>query len=192
MDVGTRGMSNGHETPEQRFTRLYRETRGDVLAYLVRRSRTGEDATDALAETYAAAWQKLHKLPEGEGARLWLFGAARNELRMAERRTQTASHLAIELASRLRLSDGEPTHTDDNTAPISAALGKLSRIDYEIVTLTAWEGLTPREIAAVLGLSPNVVRIRLYRARSQVRGSLQDDNQLLTVRPGSLARAKAN
>jgi RNA polymerase sigma-70 factor, ECF subfamily len=184
-------MSNGHETPEQRFTRLYQETRGDMLAYLVRRSRTVEDATDALAETYAAAWQKLHKLPEGQGARLWLFGAARNELRMAERRTQTANHLATDLADRLRLSDGEPTHTDDNTAPINAALGKLSRIDYEIITLTAWEVLTPREIAAVLGLSPNVVRIRLHRARSQVRGSLQDNNQHLTVRPESLARTKA-
>ena len=162
-----------------------------MLAYLVRRSRTVEDATDALAETYAAAWQKLHKLPEGRGARLWLFGTARNELRMAERRTQTANHLAIELAGRLRLSDNEPTHTDDNTARINTALGKLSRIDYEIVTLTAWEGLTPREIAAVLGLSPNVVRIRLHRARSQVRGSLQDDNQHLAVRPESLARTKA-
>ena len=62
-------MSNSHETPEQRFTRLYQETRGDVLAYLVRRSSTVEDATDALAETYAAAWQKLDKLPVGEGAR---------------------------------------------------------------------------------------------------------------------------
>jgi DNA-directed RNA polymerase specialized sigma24 family protein len=76
-------MSNGHQAPDQRFTRLYQETRGDVLAYLVRRSRTVEDATDALAETYAAAWRKLDKLPEGNAARLWLFGAARNELRMA-------------------------------------------------------------------------------------------------------------
>jgi RNA polymerase sigma-70 factor, ECF subfamily len=184
-------MSNGPETPEQRFTRLYQETRGDVLAYLVRRSRTVEDATDALAETYAAAWQKLHKLPDGEGARLWLFGAARNELRMAERRTQTANHLTTEIADRLRLSDGEPTHSDDDTTPISAALRKLSRIDYEIVTLTAWEGLTPREIAAVLSLSPNIVRIRLHRARRQVRGSLQDDNHRLTAGPESLARTKA-
>jgi RNA polymerase sigma factor (sigma-70 family) len=184
-------MSNGPETPEQRFTRLYQETRGDVLADLVRRSRTVEDATDALAETYAAAWQKLDKLPEGDGARLWLFGAARNELRMAERRTQTANHLTTELADRLRLNDGEAPDTDDNTTTLKEALSKLSRIDSEIVTLTAWEGLAPREIAAVLGLSANVVRIRLHRARSQVRGSLQDDKQRLHVRPESLAPTKA-
>lgn len=145
----------------------------------------------SLAETYAAAWQKLHQLPDGEGPRLWLFGAARNELRMAERRTQTANHLTTEIADRLRLSNGEPTHSDDDTTPISVALRKLSRIDYEIVTLTAWEGLTPREIAAVLGLSSNVVRIRLHRARRQVRGLLQDDNHCVTAGPESLARTKA-
>lgn len=180
-------MSNGHETPERRFTRLYQETRADVLAYLVRRSRTVEDATDALAETYAAAWQKLDKLPSGNGARLWLFGAARNELRMAERRTQTANHLTVELADRLRLSDDEPAH-EENALPINAALGQLSRIDYEIVTLTAWEGLAPREIAAVLNLSANVTRIRLYRARTLLRRLLQGPEPGVDVRAEPLAR----
>ncbi len=68
-------------TPEQRFDQLYRETSDDVLGYLLRRVADGEeDAADALAETYAAAWRKLDTLPEGDRARLWLFGAARNEV----------------------------------------------------------------------------------------------------------------
>lgn len=180
-------MSSGQETPEQRFTRLYQETREDVLAYLVRRSRTVEDATDALAETYTAAWKKLERLPEGDRARLWLFGAARNELRMAERRTRATNHLAVELAERLGLAGDTPIDTDDSN-PISVALGTLSRIDYEIVTLTAWEGLAPREIGAVLGLSANVVRIRLHRARSSLRGLLQDTQESPDIAAESVAR----
>jgi DNA-directed RNA polymerase specialized sigma24 family protein len=38
--------------------------------------------------------------------------------------------------------------------------------------LTAWEGLTPREIAAVTGTPANVVRVRLVHARSKLRGRL--------------------
>jgi RNA polymerase sigma-70 factor (ECF subfamily) len=184
-------MRGQNETPEQRFTRLYQETRGDVLAYLARRSRTLEDATDALAETYAAAWRKLDELPHGDRARLWLFGAARNELRMAERRARAGNQLAIELASQLRLADGETPRTPEGSTAINEALGKLSRIDYEIVTLTAWEGLAPREIAAVLGLSANVVRIRLHRARSDLRGSLQQDRPELGLPVEPLARGTA-
>jgi RNA polymerase sigma-70 factor, ECF subfamily len=79
-------MHNGQESAEKQFTHLYRQTRQDVLAYLIRRSPSLDDATDALAETYAAAWRKQDKVPEGPQARLWLFGVARNELRMNARR----------------------------------------------------------------------------------------------------------
>lgn len=167
-------MHNRQESDEQRFTELYRETRYDVLAYLVRRSRSTEDATDALGETYAAAWRKRDKVPDGAQARLWLFGAARNELRISARQARAEDDLTKELAKQLRVADPEPPQSTDDTKLIDRALEMLSAIDYEIVTLTAWEGLAPREIASVLSLSPNVVRIRLHRARSNLRESLQD------------------
>jgi RNA polymerase sigma factor (sigma-70 family) len=75
---------------------------------------------------------------------------------------------------QLRVIGPEPAQTTDEAGLIDQALATLSAIDYEIVTLTAWEGFAPREIAAVLGLSPNVVRIRLHRARSHLRAHLQD------------------
>jgi RNA polymerase sigma-70 factor (ECF subfamily) len=166
-------MRNQQESDEQRFTQLYRETRHDVLAYLVRRSRTTEDATDALAETYLVAWQKRDKVPDGEQARLWLFAVARNKLRVSARQARAEDQLTKELAKQLRTADPKPSQAMDDSEIIDRALGTLSAIDYEIVTLTAWEGLAPREIASVLGLSPNVVRIRLHRARSNLRESLQ-------------------
>lgn len=167
-------MRDLQESAEQRFTQLYRETRQDVLAYLIRRSSSLEDATEALAETYAAAWRKHDQIPEGPQARLWLFGVARNELRASARQARSEDKLTRELATQLRVAGHEQAHTTDETGPIDRALATLSAIDYEIVTLTAWEGLAPREIAAVLGLSPNAVRIRLHRARSHLRASLQD------------------
>lgn len=166
-------MPNRQESAEQRFTQLYHETRHDVLAYLVRRSRTTEDATDALAETYVVAWRRRDKVPDGEQARLWLFAVARNRLRVSARQARAEDDLTKELAKQLRIADPEPPQTTDDPELVDRALATLSAIDYEIVTLTAWEGLAPREIASVLGLSPNVVRIRLHRARSNLRESLQ-------------------
>lgn len=44
-----------------------------------------------------------------------------------------------------------------------------------MLTLTCWEGLEPREAAAVLQVSPTVVRTRLSRARARMRNLVGDD-----------------
>ncbi len=45
--------------------------------------------------------------------------------------------------------------------------------DAELLRLSAWEQLTPAEIAAVLDLTPNAVSIRLHRARASLRDRLR-------------------
>jgi RNA polymerase sigma-70 factor (ECF subfamily) len=41
--------------------------------------------------------------------------------------------------------------------------------------MTAWEGLTPRQIATVMGTSANVVRVRLHRARARLKQQLEPE-----------------
>jgi RNA polymerase sigma-70 factor (ECF subfamily) len=172
------GVATKHETREQRFSVLYRETRDEIMAYLVRRARGMEDAADALSETYTAAWRKLDSLPEGDQARLWLFGAARNELRMAARKERADDELIAQLAGELQATHGEPFRVADAEASLWQAISGLSSLDREILTLTAWEQLTPREIGAVMGMSANVVRVRLHRARRGLRTRLEREGQL--------------
>jgi RNA polymerase sigma-70 factor, ECF subfamily len=154
------------------FNDLYLSTRKDVLSYLIRRARTLEDAADALAETYAAAWAKLDKLPKGEEARLWLFGAARIELLRSADRSRLSDSIITSLADEIRSTLGNHYPAIGIDAELKAAMSFLSVQDQEIITLTAWEELTPREIAIVSGLSANVVRVRLYRARRRLQSLL--------------------
>jgi RNA polymerase sigma-70 factor (ECF subfamily) len=51
----------GHNREE--FSRLYTETSQDLLAFLLRRCSTADDAADCLAETYRIAWEKRSRLP---------------------------------------------------------------------------------------------------------------------------------
>ena len=60
----------------------------------------------------------------------------------------------------------------DSTAWI--ALGELSDGDRELLTLTAWEGLSAAEIAVVLDLRPNTVSVRLHRARRRFAAALAE------------------
>lgn len=156
------------------FERLVQTTRDDLLAYALRRSATPEDAADVLSETYLIAWRKLHKIPSGDQARLWLFGIARNVIRQTADRRRSRDALVERLARELRDAiefDAAPLNGPTERS-LQAALASLPERDREILKLAAWEGLTPQEIAAVIGIPANLVRVRLHRARARVAARL--------------------
>lgn len=159
----------------EHFEMLYRSTRGDLLAYLLRRAGTVEEAADLLAETYLIAWQKLERVPGGDEARLWLFGVARNLCLQSHRRRRVSDSVVERLAGELRSAEPPTAHPPRDEA-LWVALSDLSQTDREIVTLAAWEDLSPREIATVLGMSANAVRIRLHRSRVRLRRRLATDS----------------
>jgi RNA polymerase sigma factor (sigma-70 family) len=169
------------------FEALYRATRADLLAYALRRSANAEDAADVLSETYLTAWRKLEEIPSGDDARLWLFGVARNVLRRSADRHRSSDALAQRLASELRNAPlAEPVaYADPTIRTLRAGLASLGARDREIVTLTAWEGLTPRQIAAVMDMPTNLVRARLHRVRSRLRARVTEA-QLTEPRPRAM------
>ncbi|WP_436763034.1 RNA polymerase sigma factor [Streptosporangium sp. V21-05] len=65
----------GPPDPRQRFEKIYTAHYPDILAYLRRRTVSSDDAADALAETFTAAWRRLADIPDGHAARLRLYGA---------------------------------------------------------------------------------------------------------------------
>lgn len=50
-----------------------------------------------------------------------------------------------------------------------------ARTRGQVLELVDLSGLTPREAASVLGLSPNLVRVRLFRARHRLRKEVEDE-----------------
>jgi RNA polymerase sigma-70 factor (ECF subfamily) len=154
---------------DERLTRLYQETREDLLAFIARRCATAEDAADCLAETYRVAWEKRTRLPADPKARPWLFGVARNavreERRRGERRAATSNAL-IAAAERAYIE------TTPQRSALTAAMSELSALDREIILMLSADGLASHEVATILGLSPTAVRSRAARARTKLRKRL--------------------
>ncbi len=157
------------------FSELYDATAGDLLAFLLRRTHRPEDAADCLAETFMIAWEKHDSLPtQLDHARPWLFGVARNVLKRERKRFSRASTATAELARQLHGTQREMPEDD----PVGAALQQLAPIDREIIEMLAWDQLAPREVAAILELTPNVVRIRAHRARRKLREELKSQSHV--------------
>ncbi len=160
---------------DARFEELYRSTAQDLLAFLTRRTSDPEEATDLLAEVYIVAWRRLDKVPAGDGARLWLFGVARNMLMKSSQRRHSHQALVQQLTDELsRLPVFQPQACDDDLSDrIHTSLANLPAKQREVLLLTAWEELKPREIAKVTGSTANLVRVRLHHARQRLARDLR-------------------
>ena len=159
------------EVRRRRFEEIYAANHAAIMGYVLRRTDNPDDAADVIAETFLTAWRRLGDVPDGGGARLWLYGVARrvlaNHHRGERRRTALADRLRADLAAayRAREYSGE-------LAGIADAFGGLPAADRELLALAAWEGLDTGQIAAVLGCSANAVRIRRHRARRRFAARL--------------------
>ncbi|MEU3455183.1 sigma-70 family RNA polymerase sigma factor [Micromonospora sp. NPDC006766] len=157
---------------EQRFTHLVQAAGSRILSYLTRRVDPPCDGADLLADTLTVAWRRIADLPgDDDQAMAWLFGIARGVLANHRRGQTRRAALADRL--RARLADRPPgPDPSGETVAIRDALNRLPDPDRELITLTAWDGLTADEVAAVLEITPAAVRQRLVRARGRLRAAL--------------------
>jgi RNA polymerase sigma factor (sigma-70 family) len=168
-------VSSGTEH-EDHFRRVYAGTFAPLLAYALRRVEQHEDAADVVAETFLVAWRRSPEIPAGDEARLWLYGVARRVLANHHRGGIRRERLGERLRQRLTSTVGaDPGSEVPERLAVQAALARLGELDREVLTLTVWEGLQPREVATVLEVSPEAVRTRLTRARGRLRELIGDD-----------------
>lgn len=151
------------------FATVYTQHLPAVSRYLAR--RVERDAVEDLAaDVFAVAWRKREAVTAGEELP-WLYRIAAN-LVANHRRAQAAS---VSFIASLRPADSAPAADEIVIADqqLAAAWKQLKPRDREVLALSAFEELTPAEIATVLRVTPNAVSIRLHRARTTLAGLLQ-------------------
>jgi len=159
---------------ELRFRELFAAHFRTLLGYALRRVGSPEDAADIVAETMLVAWRRIDEVPVDGTARLYLYGVARRVLANHRRGQLRRDRLAERLRLQLAEVTPDPADWSDSAAAIRDCLAQLSDDDRELIMLTAWDGLDPREAAVVLGVPARTVRTRLHRARARLRKIVGD------------------
>ena len=145
-----------------------------LLGYALRRVDQPTDAADVVGEVLLVAWRRIDEVPDGDEAILWLYGVARRTLANLRRGTGRRKALHERLRAQIEalpIAGPEPSRSGS----VARALRTLSDDDRELLTLTAWEGLSPTQIAAVIGVEAGTVRVRLHRARRRLEDLLDDE-----------------
>jgi RNA polymerase sigma-70 factor, ECF subfamily len=145
---------------------LYRRHAGDLHRFA--RSLTGDAALaeDAVAETFARVLDGP-PVPDGVGARPWLFGVARHVCLDLHRRRRL--HAPVEVAAGTASATPDPeagTAARDALADVLADLAGLPEDARAALLLRVQEGLSYEEIGQALGIGAGAARVRVHRARA--------------------------
>lgn len=150
-------MARGAPIPP--FERFYDEHKGEVLAFLRRRSGR-ERADDLFQETFLRALRAYGRLEHGEHLRAWVLTIAANAVIDAARRERPAAELAVEPAAE----DARPAFeelaplTDDLPSKQRAAV--VLRYGYDLDYDAIGAALGSNEQAARQAASAGVRRLR--------------------------------
>lgn len=147
--------------------------------------RNPADAEDAVQEAVLKAFSHLDQLRDGDRFKNWLLQIAINEARIRLRKNHgdlfepleegrhedEAAFMPREFAD-WREIPSETLERKEIRAAVARALDSLSESYREIVILRDVQHLSVSETAKLLGISPGAVKIRLHRARLQMREHL--------------------
>ena len=150
----------------------------DAVFRLVRAS-VGDphEAIDVTQETFIAAFSALGRYDHGRPFLAWLKHIALNKCRDWGRRraVRRLFRFALPLDAASEIVDtavtGEAAIDDARSlARVTKAIASLPANLKEPLILTAVDGLSQAEAAAVLGISEKAVEVRIYRARKALSG----------------------
>jgi RNA polymerase sigma factor (sigma-70 family) len=152
--------------------RLFERHSGAIYAYCRNRLGRREEAEDAVQSTFLNAFGALRRgvVPEFEAA--WLYKIAENVCRgrhrSAGRRLEVVQDPTV-------IEEAVPAAESrrDELVGLDEALGRMAPRQRRALLLREWQGLSYREIAQELRLTPGAVETLLFRARRSLARNLQ-------------------
>lgn len=159
--------------------RLYRVARGIV--------RDDAEAEDVMQQAYLNAFTHLHQYENRGSFAAWLTRIAVHEALAGHRRRAAAAVTEPIGSDRIASPGPDPEQealSSELRRDLQAIIDALADAYRPVFVLREVEGLTTAETADALGLTEDVVKTRLHRARAMLRNALAPDGQ----RPGDLFR----
>ena len=163
------------------FTALMRRHKTWLYLFIRRHTPTAEDAYDILQESFASAWGAMRRYDRGRPFDAWLRRIALNKCRDRARKESVRRRVfsfiglpaeAVEQVPDAAVPADQAQIVDEGLRKLNEAMKRLPAGLREALVLTALQGLSQREAADLLGVTPKVVEMRAYRARKQLAATL--------------------
>lgn len=161
IDESERELIQRARVDRDAFETLYRRHYPAIQRYLRRRLGDSHLVEDAVAETFIAAFEQLHRFRfRGVPFRAWLYRIATGRAHRHFRKAARSAERQLEF---------EPAQIEAEASAsvdlVRLALLRLPARFQDVLVLHHIEGLAVEEVALALNCRPGTVKSRLFRAR---------------------------
>lgn len=131
-----------------------------LFRYLVKNLGDSDSAKDVLQDTFISLWKHGREIEEAK-VKNWLFATAHNNMLKSIRYKRVRQNAVF---------TAEPT-TDklENKQLIDYLTSRLSEKMKQCLMLKDWQGFSIREIAEIMQMSEENVKINIFRARVKLK-----------------------
>ena len=159
---------------QEAYIHAYEQHADAIFRFVYFRTRDKEDARDIVQETFLRTWRYLAEGNEIDQLRSFLFRTARNILydmtRQHTTRNTGSLDAFLEEGGDIPAPDDGPGYDPLDIERAMKLLNDLEPPEYkEVIHLRFIEELGVHEIAAILGVSENVVSVRVSRGVAKLR-----------------------
>jgi RNA polymerase sigma-70 factor (ECF subfamily) len=152
---------------EAAFSSIFERFQAPLVNYLYRLVGDWDNANDLAQDTFLKAYNALPRTDETLQISPWLYRIATNTALDSLRRRKRITWVPfkIEMEPVAPQSDYAPRHADKDA--IQQALEAVPADQRTCLVLNMYQGLSYKEIADTLGITVNLVAVRIFRGREK-------------------------
>jgi RNA polymerase sigma-70 factor, ECF subfamily len=183
--AGHKKTGNIGGSQEERFLQAFDEYGDALFRHAFLRISDREKAVDVVHDTYTKIWSYIRNGHEIESFRPFLYKVLNNLIIDEYRKTKEASLDA--LMEQDGVDEGSFSELSENTVESLAAtldgrqafelLDSLPDEYREVIILRFVDGLGPKEIAALIEDSENIVSVRIHRGLKMLRDKIEKEEK---------------
>lgn len=161
MPLGGLRIKSCKEKVSEKDFQLYVKLHSDGLfRYLIKNLGDSDAAKDVLQDTFLSFWKNGNKV-ESLKVKSWLFATAHNNMLKSIRRDKVRQSV---------LFDAEPTADRlENEQLIDYLTKHLGDKMRQCLMLKDWQGFSIKEIADIMQMSEENVKVNIFRARVKLK-----------------------
>ncbi len=158
---------------KQAFISFCNRIRNPIFRFALKMLRQREDAEDVVQEVLIRVWKNRHKLTAYNSVDAFAMLITRN---LCLDRIRTSKTMVPEELIRYEVSNEGVSITEGRNILeiIRKEMNKLPEIQSGIMHLRDIEGYEFEEIAEIMNMKVNAVRVNLSRARKHIRNKLKE------------------
>ncbi len=160
-------------TPDQ-FAEQYKANLPRIAAFIARRVDRSL-VEDLCSDVFEIAYRKRDQAPQDTDREFgWLCQIAQNLINNHRRREVTSKKLVVALSVPTSSPSAESVAVED--LHLRECWNQLKPKQQQILAMVAFDEMSIKDVAMVLGIKPNAATVRLSRAREAFNKLLESKN----------------